>query len=497
MIKDKLIDLPKLPGIYIFKDQDNTIIYVGKAKALKRRVTSYFTKNHKDPRLCLLVKDAFDLDYIVTKTEEEAFLLEAQIVREQQPKYNIQLKEGQPYLYFMVSNSELEPVRTPPFAPTELHRGERKVENKSVHSDRVDQSCGERTINKEKDHEQKTVRGDRPRVDRGGVEAFERPKISDLPQFKLVRNKQEKGKYFGPVNRKWQARKAYEFLLKTFKLKLCNRKTSKGGCLDFHLGFCAGLCKEDFDREAYLFRLSLVQSFLKEDYTSAKAMIQDKITESNKHMRFEESKHLSEYLECFSYTVNTLKSCFTENKFASSIAYAASAMSKEKFLPSDIGQKLADLLGLDEPISTIDCFDISHFQSQYIVGSCVRFLKGIPFKSKFRRFKVKSLVEQNDYAALQEIVSRRYKDPSELPDLILIDGGKGQLSAVSQVLSGKPIISLAKREETLFYYKYMEGLKLDPKSDVGRLLMAIRDYAHHFAISYHRSRRDILRPGSG
>lgn len=419
MIKEKLADLPKLPGIYIFKDQDNNIIYVGKAKALKKRVTSYFTKNHKDVRLSLLVKEAFDLDYIVTKTEEEAFLLEAQIVREKQPKFNIQLKEGQPYLYFLVSQDE-------------------------------------------------------------------------LPELKLVRNKQEKGKYFGPITRKWQARKAYEFLLKTFKLKICNRKTFKGGCLDFHLGFCAGLCKDDFDKGAYIFRLNLVQTFLKEDYDSAKSMIQNKIAECNKQMKFEQSRHLNEYLEGFSYTVNSLRTCFSENKFASSIAYAASSMSKEKFLPSKIGTQLAELLGLDKPIGTIDCFDISHFQSQYIVGSCVRFLNGIPFKSKFRRFKVKSLVEQNDYAALQEIVSRRYEDPNELPDIILIDGGKGQLSAVSQIISTRPIISLAKREETLFYYKYMEGLKLDPKSDVGRLLMAIRDYAHHFAISYHRSKRDKI-----
>ena len=419
MIKKKLEELPKLPGVYLFKDQDNNIIYIGKAKSLKKRIISYFTKQHKDPRLCLLIKEVFDLEFIITKTEVEAFLLEAQLVRENQPKFNIQLKDGQPYIYFLITKSEK----------------------------------------------------------------------SSLSELKLVRNKKEKGEYFGPINRRWQARKAYDFILKNFKLKLCNRKAAKGGCLDFHLGFCAGPCLENFDQDAYLFRLSLTRTFLTEDYEGAKALLESKIFECNKSMQFEQSKHLTQYLNSFNYTVNALKTCFSENKFASSIAYAISAMSKEKFLPSDIGRQMSEFLEISIDIETIDCFDISHFQGQYMVGSCVRFLRGIPFKSKFRRFKIKTLNDQNDYAALQEIVSRRYKDSSEMPDLILIDGGKGQLSAVQKIISQVPIISLAKKEEKVFYYKYNDGLKLDLKSEVGKLLIAIRDYAHHFAINYHRLKR--------
>src|SRR3990167_2929202 len=194
MIKKKLEELPKLPGVYLFKDQDNNIIYIGKAKSLKKRIISYFTKQHKDPRLCLLIKEVFDLEFIITKTEVEAFLLEAQLVRENQPKFNIQLKDGQPYIYFLITKSEK----------------------------------------------------------------------SSLSELKLVRNKKEKGEYFGPINRRWQARKAYDFILKNFKLKLCNRKAAKGGCLDFHLGFCAGPCLENFDQDAYLFRLSLTRTFLTE-----------------------------------------------------------------------------------------------------------------------------------------------------------------------------------------------------------------------------------------
>src|SRR3990167_5972671 len=419
MIKEKLINTPSLPGVYLFKDKENNIIYVGKAKSLKKRVLSYFNKTHKDVRLSVLAKEAVDLDVIITKTEIEAFLLEAQIVREKQPKYNIQLKEGQPYLYFLISQQ----------AP---------------------------------------------------------------PQFKLVRNKTEKGCYFGPINRRWQARRAFEFLQKNFQLKICKTNFSKGGCLDYHLSFCVGLCANDFDKDAYLFRLELVKNLLKEDYDFAKILIQDKIQVCNKELKFEESGHLTQYLRSFNYTINALKSCFNQNKFVSSIAYASSEMAKEKFATGDIAEKLSRFFELSEPVRTIDCFDISHFQSRAIVGSCVRFLNGVPLKSKFRRFKIKTLTEQNDYAALQEIVSRRYRDSSELPDLVMIDGGKGQLGAIKDIISEVPLIALAKREETLFYWKHTNGLKLDQKCEIGRSFMAIRDYAHHFAISYHRNRRDKI-----
>ena len=107
----------------------------------------------------------------------------------------------------------------------------------------------------------------------------------------------------------------------------------------------------------------------------------------------------------------------------------------------------------------------------------------------FRHFKIKTLTEQNDYAALQEIIQRRYKTKDDLPDLIVIDGGKGQLSAAYHVLPNAPIVSLAKREETIYGPQFPDGVTLDMQNNVGRLLIALRDYAHHFAISFHRLKR--------
>ncbi len=127
-----------------------------------------------------------------------------------------------------------------------------------------------------------------------------------------------------------------------------------------------------------------------------------------------------------------------------------------------------------------------------MVGSCVRFTDGVPDKNAFRRFKIKTLDQQNDYAALQEIIARRYKDSKNIPDLIVIDGGKGQYSAAKKIVPQGTIVSLAKREETLFTPLFPDGKKLDIHTKVGQLLIALRDYAHHFAISYHKKRRSDL-----
>ena len=152
----------------------------------------------------------------------------------------------------------------------------------------------------------------------------------------------------------------------------------------------------------------------------------------------------------------------------------------------ETAQEIQTFLHLKKAPISIDCFDISHFQSRYIVGSCVRFTNGVPDKNKFRRFKITSLTTQNDYAALQEIVTRRYKKPEDIPDLVVIDGGKGQRNAVLEVFKDAPCVSLAKREEILFSDAHPQGRQLFVNEPVGKLFISLRDYAHHFAISYHR-----------
>lgn len=418
--------LPKTSGVYLFKDSLDRIIYIGKAKNIDKRVKSYFQKKKTDWKVQALLEEHAAVDYILTKNETEALLLEAQLVRDHKPKFNVLLKEGQPFVYLL----------------------------------------------------------------------FTCPKGTGLSKIELVRNKKKKGNYFGPFLHKQQARKVYRYLIETFRLNLCNKKM-ENGCLDHHLGLCAGNCRPDFDKDGYNFRLQFAQDALRKNHKKLLKSIKEKILHYNEELAFEKAMHLHEYLENLDVILRTLETKFSEAKYWYEIERKIIS-DRFRFLSNDdVAVKLQGLLGFHHPVITIDCFDISHFQSNALVGSCVRFSGGVPDKDRFRRFKIRTLTRQNDYAALQEIVSRRYKyylqgnvdTQKDLPDLVLIDGGKGQLSAVQAIIPDIPCVSLAKREETLFGPQFPDGIKLTVHDPAGKQLIALRDYAHHFAINYHRLRR--------
>ncbi len=406
-IQQFLRNLPKLPGVYIFKDSQNTILYVGKAKSLKHRVSSYFKKQEYDWKIRELIREYFTIEHIVTHTEAEALLLEAQMIRDFQPKYNVLLKSGNPFL-FLLFNHDL----------------------------------------------------------------------------KIVRVKKEKGRYFGPFLQKKEARAVFDYLTRTFKLRKCTIKIPQG-CLEYHLGNCPGSCMPTYNPEDHKVRLELAYQALKGNHKQFLKTVEQQIQHYNQQLDFEKARNLSNYLKNLDIIFTTIKTRFTEKKYSEEIIATTSSLKRD---PEALAQgliELQQLLQLPEKPKTIDCFDISHFQSSYIVGSCIRFTDGKPDKDKFRRFKIRSLTIQNDYAALQEIVSRRYRE-GDVSDIILIDGGKGQLSAVQKVLPNSQCISLAKREETLFSRQFPDGVKLDLTTDMGQLLIALRDYAHHFAITYHK-----------
>jgi len=433
-------------------------------------------------------------------------LLEAQLIKNYQPQFNILLKSGQPYLYLFFSQTK-------------------------------------------------------------------------IPELKLVRTKNKPGKYFGPFLEKGPARRAHTFLLKTFRLKLCNKKIPNG-CLYYHLGTCAGSCRDDFDKNAYLERLELAKKSLEKGHKKFLKYLQEKIEEYSQELLFEKSKEFHGYLQAFEKVFLTIQTKFSSKEkslshkhiwvlhknmiflfdehngitkkkeifFTNSyqgdhLEYFESyyqthdctqtiltnfavenAKNFEKFLqkwhkksfPIDLIIKpesghmqsllqlakvhakqefekignlnlsLKKLLKLPTEPHTIDCFDVSHKQGMDMVGSCIRFVDGKPDKENFRKFKIKTVEHQDDYACLQEIVQRRYKDKKEIPDLILIDGGKGQLNAILSLFPDAECASLAKREETIFSKRIPEGKKINVSTFAGQALIALRDYAHHFAISYHR-----------
>jgi len=339
-------------------------------------------------------------------------VLEAQLIKEHQPKFNVLLKSGQPFLFLR-------------FSPEGLA---------------------------------------------------------------LERNKKKKGKYFGPFIHKQHARRVYDFLIRIFTLYCCNKKI-ENGCLDFHLGRCAGSCKKQFDAQSFAFRLLLAQDALQQDRKWFLKKIEEKIKEHSTSLEFEKAKNLLTYQENFESIFKALDTKFSLQKYASDISIATTPILSDDTY-EETAQELKDFLKLDTLPERIDCFDVSHFQSSYIVGSCIRFYRGKPDKTSFRRFKIQSLVEQNDYAALQECVIRRYKEHTDLPDIVLIDGGKGQRNAILPLVKNIPCVSLAKKEELLFSEHHTEGTPLHVNSKIGKLLICLRDYAHHFAISYHRLLRN-------
>lgn len=414
-----LRSLPSLPGVYFFKNTQDEVIYIGKAINLKNRVSSYFQQsNAKDWKVQAIMHEYASLDYIITNSEQEALLLEAELIQKHKPRFNTLFKTGQPFLYIRVT-------------------------------------AGSKTV---------------------------------LPTIQVVRLKNKKGTHFGPFLEKKQARATHNFIMRTFNLNVCNKKI-ENGCLDFHLDNCAGTCQSNFDIDEYRFRVELATKALKRNHKAFIKDIEQKIKELSAVYAFEKAKRLHEYVENIDRIFETIRINYQAADYAVGIMVATTPTDQVTKLYDMTSRELKSMLGITGPLRTIDCFDISHFQSQSIVGSCVRFTDGKPDKNKFRRFNIKTIIQQDDYAALAEIVSRRYKEGDDLPDLILIDGGKGQRNAVKDLYPQACFASLAKREERLFSDSHPEGVVLDVKTGVGKLLISLRDYAHHFAITFHRLQR--------
>lgn len=403
MIRPK--NLTKKSGVYLFKNIAQEIIYIGKAKSIAQRIATYFN-NPADIKTELLLQEAISIDTIPTGSETEALLLESKLIKLYQPKYNILLKDGTPYLYIFFSTEK-------------------------------------------------------------------------NPSMQLVKNKDKKGVYIGPFLSKKSVRSVYNFLQSTFQLKKC-KTTISHGCLEFHIGSCAGNCTSNFDQEFYRFRLLIAQQTLQENPKKTLALLNEKIKETSGALLFEQAQRLTSYKQNLEIIFKTIKN----------LSNMPSKQRKESVDQNlSLLMKIKNKLKLKHVPYVIDCFDISHMQGLSIVGACVRYVHGVPEKKSFRHFMITSLQDQNDYAALQEIVQRRYRNPLDMPNLIIVDGGKGQISAIRPFIKDTELVGLAKSEETVISSDFEHFVKLDPLNAEDALILQIRDYTHHFAISFHRKKR--------
>jgi len=304
----------------------------------------------------------------------------------------------------------------------------------------------------------------------------------------ITRHRPDTPHVYGPFVHRRHARRVYTYLQRTFQLKRCPYRIP-GGCLDYHLGRCAGNCADAFDQRAYVSRLELAEKILAGEHEQYKKQLQERISQHNQRYEFEKAAHLYQYLRDMETICARVATRFSAASYYKEVMRLIAPHFSQPQELSHALYALQNMLYLRRLPRTIDCFDVSHFQSREIVGACVRFTDGMPDRNMFRRFRVRSLKRQDDYAALREIVSRRYRRDAK-PDLVIIDGGKGQRHVIADAHPDLFVVSIAKRHETLYTPHTMEGDLLDLTTSHGQLLIALRDYTHHAAISYHRKRRE-------
>ncbi len=400
-LTEQVAQLPSSPGVYLFKDAQGRLLYVGKAASLKARVSSYFHQHaNLSPRIAALVRQVASIETRPAGSEAEALLYEAQLIKEQQPKYNVLFRDDKTYPMLKITHE--------PF-----------------------------------------------------------------PRLVVARRRLNDGaRYFGPYVDAGLMRQAVDLMRKLFPLRTC-RRFPKSPCLEFYLGQCMAPCVGKIDASQYAGIVRELALFLEGKRGALLKELTRKMQEASRGRRYETAAHIRDQLQAFS----------------SVIAANAQAASHDPL------EQLQAALHLSRLPRRIEAFDISHLFGEEAVGSMVVFIDGRPHKSHYRKFKIVRVAGIDDYAMMREVLERRYggdlATELPLPDLILVDGGKGQLAVALEVLRAlpvdRPVIGLAKRLEQIVTPDQEEPIVLLRSSPVLQLLQHVRDEAHRFAITYHRS----------
>ncbi|MBT9187213.1 excinuclease ABC subunit UvrC [Zobellia russellii] len=532
-IEVQLSTLPQSPGVYQFYDVDDKILYVGKAKNLKKRVSSYFTKNHEYGKTRVLVKKIRNIKHIVVPTESDALLLENNLIKKYRPRYNVLLKDDKSYPWICIKNE-----RFPRIFPTR-------------------------------------------KLIKDGSEYF-----GPYTNMKTVRTLLDLVKGVYPL-------RTCNYDLSKEKIDSGKYKV----CLEYHLGNCKGPCEGFQSAEEYDQQIEDIRKIIKGDFKSSLSYFRSQMKTLASEMKFEEAQQIKEKIEVLeNYQVkSTIVNPKINNVDVFSIISDEShayinflqlshgsiirshtleikkkldetdaellalsiieirqrfkSLSKELYLPFEVPveahlkvtvpklgdkRKILELsernakfyrqerfkqikiidpdrhtnrimaqmkkdLHLSEEPRHIECFDNSNIQGSNPVAACVVFRNGKPSKKEYRHFNIKTVEGPDDFASMEEVVYRRYKrllaEAEPLPQLIVIDGGKGQLSSALKSLDllglrGKiAIIGIAKRLEEIYFPEDPIPLYLDKKSESLKIVQQLRNEAHRFGITFHRNKR--------
>lgn len=508
--------LPVSPGVYLFKDVSRQIVYIGKAKNLRNRVNQYVQRLEIDLKSQLIFEVAVAVDHIVTMTELDALLLEAQLIQNHRPRFNVLLKDGQPFLWLMIAPRLIDDLPVLELVRNKKKRGQyfgpflEKGHARQVHDFLIKtlrlKLCGKKIDGGCLYYHLGSCAGScRLDFDAQGY----RDRMG-LAQLALQKGHQKFLQHLRDeialTNRALQFERSRDLYahLQAFE-RVFDALSSKGSGAalyvkkDIWVLSCDGSELYFFEeRDGVLKQREYFYFYVHQDTELHAETIKEYFLSVYRHRR---PAHViltnvdfgteAQLFQAFLQLLHGLDhepsmQVPHEGHYAQIMKMALIQVEQDRAKRQSLGIALKKLLLLPREPLSIDCFDISHKQGTFMVGACVRFINGKPEPDKFRRFKIKTVDGQNDYASLREIVARRYSSGEDIPDLILIDGGKGQLHAVDDLFPGVEFAALAKREETVFSGRIPDGKVLDKQTFAGQVLIALRDYTHHFAISYHR-----------
>jgi excinuclease ABC subunit C len=444
-LQKKLRDVPHRPGVYVIRDRFAKIIYVGKARDLRRRLSNYFTPSGRtkaEIKTRALIDSAADYEWHVVKSDAEAVLYEGRLIKEWRPKYNVSFRDDKRFLMVRVQLSD------------------------------------------------------------------------QIPRFELTRLRREDGaRYFGPFANAGALRTSLQAIRKQFGLRSC-RPLEPGErdfkhCLDHVIKNCSAPCIARISREDYRSRVEQACEILEGKSREMTSSLEEEMRKAAEKLDFEKAASIRNLLKDLRETSKPIRR-FTRKSLPNSID------------PQGDVAELKQALGMDRLPRTMECFDISNISDNHIVASMVRFRNGIPDRDSYRRYRITSTKGQNDFASMAEVIRRRYKrvlldaakaypevsesqeKPGEalarnsrlkqrespLPDLIIVDGGKGQLGMACRELQAlglhdQPVIGLAKEFEEIYRPGESEPLRLNKDSGPLKLLQRIRDEAHRVANGYN------------
>jgi excinuclease ABC subunit C len=510
--QEQIKKLPDNPGCYVFKDSQDHTLYVGKAKNLKKRVTSYARTSGLDAKTFELTKHIKSIEYFVTGNETEALLLEANLIRERQPKYNLDLKGGRRYAYILLTNEPYPRLLTArntslkgeyygPFVSGALRnsllhtlrktffiRTCNKLPRKPClryHIGLCKAPCAQLQSIKEYSHNVERVRE--------FLQGKNKEVATELKNRMKLLSEREEYEHAREVR---DQLRALEYLQEQ---QLVERDTA------IHEDVMSYVQAGD---EVYVLVFNVRNGVLGEQELITIPYSDDFFDEFLRRYYEEQGSSIPK-LVLVPHIVGQDTQDYLSHKAGRAIEFRVPQKGSRKELLELVNKNLhattsaasiaatqfQEFLGLPTPVRTIECFDISHLQGTNVVGSMVRFVDGNPSKKEYRRFKIRTVEGSDDVRSLKEIVRRRYKrlieEGKTLPDLIVIDGGPSQLSFAQQALeevgaTETPIISLAKKNEEVFVPGGRLPRRFDKKLEMMKVLIAARDEAHRFGLKYHQ-----------